>query len=58
MKRTFNMIKIDREKLVKMKGKIEIPEFNIDINKLSNLCFIVNTLIDLLISNSTTESYE
>ena len=52
------MIKIDREKLVKMKGKIEIPEFNIDINKLSNLDFIVNTLIDLLISSSTTESYE
>ena len=52
------MIKIDREKLVKMKGKIEIPEFIIDINKLSNLDFIVNTLIDLLIFSSTTESYE
>ena len=52
------MIKIDREKLVKMKGKIEIPDLNIDVTKLSNLDFIVNTLIDLLISSSTTESYE
>ncbi len=52
------MIKIDREQLVKMKCKIEIPDLNIDVTKLSNLDFIVNTLIDLLISSSTTESYE
>ena len=52
------MIKISREELVKTKGKIDIPEIKIDVEQLSNLDLIVSTLIDLLVSKSSKESYE
>ena len=52
------MIKINREELVKTKGKIDVPEINFDVEQLSNIDLIVSTLIDLLVSKSSKESYE
>ncbi len=43
------MIVIDRDKLVKQKGNIDIPEFNFNVKDLKNLNLIIDLLIEYYI---------
>ena len=43
------MISINRDELVKKKGKIEIPNFSLDVKCLLNYDEILSILIDIII---------